>query len=208
MLSFFRASPVEHIGAGSPPAPPDVLDEPVPATAPTFDEVYEEHFDYVWRSARRLGVRPLELDDVVQDVFLIVHQILPRYESRNTIRGWLFAIVVRVVLRHHRTIRRHAVSAPESELIDALPDTRDDAGPEHTAVAGENMRLFEALLDGLDPEKRAVLVLTVLEQRSAPEVAEILQMNVNTVGSRLRVAREQIQAGLARHQARDRRRLK
>lgn len=173
---------------------------------PTFEDVYAEHFDYVWQSARRLGVRPGDVDDVVQDVFLTVHKLLPRYEARNAVRGWLYAIVVRTAFHHHRSLRRRGAT-PDGERIEAVPDTRD-GGPERSAEQRESARLLEQLLDGLDPEKRAVLILADLEQKSNPEISEILEINLNTVASRLRVAREQIQAGIDRHKARDRWRSK
>lgn len=176
-------------------------ERPVTGVAPTFDHIYTEHFDYVWRTARRLGVKPDEADDVVQDIFIAVHNLLPRYESGN-VRGWLYAIAVRIVMHHHR--RRSRTSDQEtSDDLDAVPDP-SGLGPESSAATGESIRLLEQLLDRLDTEKRAVLVLAGIEEKSLAEIAAVLDLNINTVASRLRTAREQIQEGLARHRARER----
>jgi len=169
---------------------------------PTFELIYDEHFDYVWRTARRLGVRTEEADDVVQEIFIAVHNLLPRYESGN-VRGWLYAIAVRTVMHHHRSRRRFTDSLQPSDELDTLPDP-NAPGPESSAATGESIRLLERLLDRLDTEKRAVLVLAGIEQKSLAEIAEILDLNINTVSSRLRTAREQIQEGLAKHRARAR----
>ncbi|AKU95695.1 hypothetical protein AKJ09_02359 [Labilithrix luteola] len=182
-----------------------IQEEKAPASdAPTFVDVYEQYFDYVWQTARRLGVRANEVDDVVQQIFLAVHQLLPNYVAGN-LRGWLYAIAARTVLHHHRSMRRILVGRTENvggDDLDTLPGpvARE---PESSARVNETVRLLETLLDRLDVEKRAVLVLAGLEQKSLAEIAEILDINVKTAGSRLRAAREQIQEGLNRHRARE-----
>ncbi|WP_205633666.1 RNA polymerase sigma factor [Labilithrix luteola] len=175
---------------------------------PTFDEVYAEHFDYVWQTARRLGVKDHAIDDVVQEAFLTIHKLLPRYEPRNALRGWLYAIVVRTTLHHHRAHRRHgAKQESDRELIEQLPDS-NTPGPDTSAEKNEHVDLLERLLDELNSERRAVFVLAAFEQQSVSEIAAILDVNRNTVAARLRAAREQIQASLVRHRARDGWRLK
>lgn len=190
------------------PRPPTVAEcvpEGAAEAAPAFEVVYAEHFDYVWQTTRRLGVRGGEVADVVQEAFLTVHTLLPKYESRNAIRGWLYAIVARTVLHHHRT-RRRRTAPGENELDEALVEGFADAdarGPEESVAASEHVRLLEGLLDSLEPEKRVVIVLAAFEHKSMAEIAAILDLNPNTVATRLRAARERIQAALARHNARD-----
>ncbi len=173
-----------------------------PSALPTFDQIYTDHFDYVWRTARRLGVKPAEADDVVQEIFIAVHRLLPRYESGN-VRGWLYAITVRMVMHHHRSRRRLTETHGSNDDVEAVPDSTA-LGPESSAATGESLRVLEQLLDRLDTEKRAVLVLAGIEQKSLAEIAAILDLNINTVASRLRTAREQIQEGLIKHRARER----
>src|SRR4051812_506732 len=60
--------------------------EPPMARALTRAEVYEAHFDCVWRSARRLGTASLHVDDVVQEVFLVVHRRLAEFEGRSSLK--------------------------------------------------------------------------------------------------------------------------
>src|SRR5262245_26167249 len=114
MLSFFRLAGARQLGVS--PATQVVQSVGLGRSVPTFDDVYAEHFDYVWRTARRLGVRREEADDVVQEIFLAVHRLLPRYETGN-IRGWLYSIAVRTVLHHHRAMRRVPASLGESEEL-------------------------------------------------------------------------------------------
>ena len=60
------------------------------AGALTFDEVYQTHFDFVWRCARRLGVAHEDLDDVAQDVFVIAHRKLDDFRGDAKVETWLF----------------------------------------------------------------------------------------------------------------------
>jgi RNA polymerase sigma-70 factor (ECF subfamily) len=153
-----------------------------------FEAVYAEHFDFVWRNLRRLGVPDASLRDAAQDVFLVVHRRLEGFEGRAALRSWLFSIVKRVTLSYRRTRRRKEL--PDSEEADALPGNL--AGPEQVAADSEALRFFLSLLDELDDDKREVFVLAELEEMNAPEIAAALNCNVNTVYSRLRLAREKL----------------
>src|ERR1700733_10186827 len=60
-------------------APASALMRRLPAEAPSFDQVFEEHAPYVWRVLRRFGVRHADLKDVCQEVFIVVHGKLGTY---------------------------------------------------------------------------------------------------------------------------------
>lgn len=169
-----------------------------------FLEIYRTHAKYVWKSARRLGVKPSEIDDVFQETFLNVHRLLDRYEPRGSVEGWLFSVLLRVVQHHRRSYRRRTALTEEASSVD--PDAFAESSvrpPDVSAEAKETARILEEILDGLDPDKRAVIVLADIEDKTTTEIAEILSINVNTAASRLRFAREHVNAAFARHRARD-----
>ncbi|AKV02779.1 RNA polymerase sigma factor RpoE [Labilithrix luteola] len=147
--------------------------------------MYKSEFAFVWRSAIRLGVKTSAIDDVVQEVFFIVHRRLAEFEFRSSIRTWVFAILRRVVADHRRTLRRKPAEPTEASELQAIRDPG----------AGASMARFEAsdlvntLLEALDDEKREVFVLAELEELTLAEIAQITGTNANTVASRLRVAR-------------------
>ncbi len=177
------------------------------AAAPSFEEVYEQCFDLAWRNIRRLGVPDAQVADAVQDVFMIVHRRLGELDGRPSLRAWVCAIVTRIASDHRRTLRRKSPHADASVEADTLPDegARD---PYDSALREEGVRRLHQLLDALDDEKRAVFVLAELEQMSAPEIAESLGENVNTVYARLRAARREFELLVTREQARDTWRLR
>src|SRR5437773_399542 len=161
-----------------------------------FTALYEAEFAYVWRSLRRLGVSDAQLDDATQDVFLVVYRRLSDFESRSKLRTWIFGIVLRVASTYRRTAARRPTE-PLDEHAAAREASVEDLADR--AVAGH---LLRRLLDDLDDERRAVFVLAELEQMTAPEIAAALGVNLNTVYSRLRSARRDINAAVARHRMR------
>lgn len=165
---------------------------------PAFAEVYEAHFAFVHRTVRQLGADPAAVDDVVQEVFLVVHRRLPTFEGRASLKTWLYGIVRRIV-RDHRRSRARKPTSPADDLDAFASPTRD---PHELSEDAEAARILLRLLDELDDDRREVFVLTELEQLSAREIAEATGTNVNTVSTRLRAARAEFAAALARHHRR------
>ena len=165
-----------------------------------FDVIYDELFEFVWRSARRLGVHEASVDDVAQDVFLVVHRRLDAFEGRSSVKTWLFGITLRVVSDWRRTKRRKG-GLLELPAEDRLASSV--VGPDGDLEREQSARLLQALLLELDDDKREVFVMVELEELSAPEVASVLSIPLNTVYSRLRVAREEFERALSRHRAKE-----
>jgi RNA polymerase sigma-70 factor (ECF subfamily) len=171
---------------------------------PALDDVYREHFSFVWRSAKRLGIGESSLDDVVQEVFVIVHRRLGEFEGRSSLRTWLFGITLRVARDHRRSAARK--SADGSVDLDTLVAT--SPGPGEALEKADAVRLLHAILDQMDDERREIFVMAELEQLSMPDISETLGINVNTAYARLRAARQSFEDALARHRARDEWRLR
>jgi RNA polymerase sigma-70 factor, ECF subfamily len=184
----------------------DVTIDAMPSFArPALEELYRAHFDFVWRSVRALGVDDSAIDDVVQEVFVVAQRRLPTFEGRSSPRTWLSGILLNVVRRHRRTAKRkspHELSREPPTDVDSLPTAAKS--PHEVALANEGARLLQRVLGGLDEKKREVLVLAELEEFSAPEIAEVLGIGLNTVYSRLRIAREEFERIAARYRARER----
>jgi RNA polymerase sigma-70 factor (ECF subfamily) len=171
---------------------------PPPPSAP-FDTgaVFEEHFDYVWNSLRRLGVRDPDLEDVVHEVFLKIHQRRQDFDATRPMRPWLFGFAMRVAADYRRLARhRMEASGVDVDATDPEPfaDERVERRRQRAAV--------EAALDTLPLERRAVLVLHDLDEVPVPAIAEALGIPLNTAYSRLRLAREELRVAIRRTQQR------
>lgn len=150
----------------------------LPFVAPSFTQLFEEHFGFVCRSLQRLGVREADLEDIAQELFLAVHRALPESDRSRPIKPWLFGFAVRYASNYRR------LSWHRGRELDDMP-----VSPKiHDKLAAK--RTVLAALERLDFDKRVVLVMHDLEQLTAPEIAEELGIPLNTVYSRVRLARE------------------
>lgn len=161
---------------------------------PTFDEVFEAYASFVVRSARYLGVREADLDDVVQEVFLVVHRRLGELESPAALRTWIYSICLRIVANYRRGQRRK-----REEPAADVPEGIDTETPSDLL---ERQRAREAVLralEGLDDDKRDVFVLFELEELPMNEVSALLGCPLKTAYSRLYAARARVTEDLHRY---------
>jgi RNA polymerase sigma-70 factor (ECF subfamily) len=172
-------------------AEPNLDLEQTPADARlAFERLYDEQVDFVWRSARRLGVGEDAVDDVVQQVFVVVHRRLKEFEGRSSLRTWLSSVLIRVVHDHRRTLRRKSPHlAGEPTDPDGLADPARTSDPYEVLSRLEASRLINHLLDSLEEDRRVVFVMAELEQMMPAEIAEALGVDPKVVYGRLRAAR-------------------
>jgi RNA polymerase sigma-70 factor (ECF subfamily) len=164
---------------------------------PDLATLFRTHFDFVFRVARSLGVPAGAIDDAVQDVFLTVHRRLSEFEGRSSLRTWIYAITYRTAQNHRRRVQRLRCDPLVEEPMAELPGPGEQL---EQARAGKFVMQF---LETVSPDKRDVFVLCVLEELSAPEVAEILGVKLNTVYSRLRLVRADFRVALERMAAQE-----
>jgi RNA polymerase sigma-70 factor (ECF subfamily) len=162
----------------------------------SFRSMYDEHVDFVWRNLRRLGVAVADVEDRTQEVFVIAHRRFDRFEDRgHGPRAWLFQIVIRVASDARRHRRRHPEDSDGG--VAELRGWIEAEQPAELARREALGRLDEAL-STIDVTRRAVLVLHEIEEMTAPEIGRVLHIPLNTVYSRLRVARTELEQALAR----------
>ncbi len=167
-----------------------VSDRPSPA-APEIGAIFDEHFDYVWNTLRRLGVREPDIEDLSHEVFLKVHSRLVDYDATRPMRPWLFGFAYRVAADHRR-LARHRL-----EVLGAPVEAVDPVRPPDERIAAEEDRaLLEAALAELDLDRRAVLVMHDVDEVPVPAIARELGIPVNTAYSRLRLARHELATAL------------
>ncbi len=172
-----------------------------------FETVYEAHVDFVWRNAHRLGVADEALDDVVQQVFLVVHRRLADVAQDMPIKAWIFGILSHVV-RDYRRGRRRKSPHDAAPAIDPATLAEPGNGPFEALAKTQAFNVVRELLAELSDDKREIFLLSELEQLSAQEIAVILGLNPNTVYSRLRVARREFERAAERARSRDTWRLR
>lgn len=168
---------------------------------PAFAALYQQHAGLVRRALRQLGVAPASLDDAVQDVFVVLHRRIDEYERDRSLKNWLWGIARGVASGYRRSERRR------DRLHATLPAPEGPGLPERGVARREAADILDDFLGSLDADKCAVFVLSELEGRRGPEIAEQLQVNLNTVYARLRAARQRFDAAMTDHRQPDRRPL-
>ena len=165
--------------------------------------IHDAHADFVWATLQRLGVRDADLEDSLQEVFVVVHQRLHTFDGSSQMTTWLFGIAMRVAAAH----RRRAYVRREHTVVE-MPEgsTGEESDPEQAAQRHQEHQQLSLLLDQLDLEKRAVFVMFEIEEMPCEEIAAIVGVPVGTVYSRLHAARKMFEAAAARLRARGERR--
>ncbi len=173
---------------------------PASSSTPSFQSVYQQYFNFVWSSARRLGTEPDAIDDLVQDVFIVIHAKLDTLQRPEALRSWVYGIVRRTVSTHRRAKRARPATGLAGEA--GREAASHDPTPLEQTETNAELQLLACLLEELDEPKREVFALVELEELTVPEAAEALEIPLNTAYSRLRAARQAFEAALARHDAR------
>jgi RNA polymerase sigma-70 factor (ECF subfamily) len=166
--------------------------EPTEALPSRLREVFEAHGPFVCRSLRYLGVPEADLDDLVQEVFLVVSKRLNDYEEKGRARAWLYSICTRVAHAQRRKDQRRREHEPIPEQI--VPARQQDQLEDREAL-----ELGRKLLEQLPEPQREVFVLYEVEDMPMSEIARALDCPLQTVYSRLYKARERILEQVQRH---------
>ncbi len=157
----------------------------------SFASVYREHAAFVRRSLRHMGVSAGALDDVLHDVFLVVFRRLEDYDGRSAMRSWLYGVARRVALHHQRQGARRARREHHAPVPAAA------APPDAVVARQEAARWIEDFIATLPTDQRAPFVLCDIEGLPVPEVATATGVKLNTIYSRLRLARRRFERAVA-----------
>ncbi|HEY4221153.1 MAG TPA: sigma-70 family RNA polymerase sigma factor [Myxococcota bacterium] len=159
------------------------------SSSSSFDAAYREHKTYVWHALRRLGVSDADRPDLVHDVFMVFWRRRAELDVERAVKPWLFGIAYRVVLGHRRRlVRRPEDQRDELEMREAaVAATQDDVVDKKRAQA-----LLQTALAAMDLDQRAVFVLHDVDGENVAACARALDVSVNTLYSRLRLARKKL----------------
>lgn len=148
-------------------------------------EAFREHYDYIFRAVRSLGVPDERVDDAVQDVFVVLHRRKSDYDGRASVRTWLRGIA-RMVARKHLVA---AAKEQRNREANDLPPDQSGHDIERRLLKQDAASAVQTFLDSLDEEQREIFYLVDIEGVRPPLIAEEMGVSVNTIYSRLRLAR-------------------
>jgi RNA polymerase sigma-70 factor (ECF subfamily) len=172
--------------AAVPAAAADDTEHGAPAGPERLRAIVDQHYDFVWRSLRHLGVEEAGVDDATQQVLCVLARRLADVHPGAEM-SFLFATATRVAREARRSARRHPAT-PASDEMDSLAGTFPS--PDEVLDERRAREALARLLDRLPDELRAVFVLYEIEELTVGEIANIVGVPVGTATSRLRRARE------------------
>ncbi len=181
------AVPITESGGGGDSSQPAV--EPL-----SFPELYRDNVAMLWRTLRRLGVRPADAEDACQDVFVVVHNKLDQFDWSRPMRPWLLGISVKIAAKYRRRVH-----VKRERLTDIPLAVTQPVGATGLELQQAKM-LLERILAGLPSAQREVFVLFELQEVPMTEVAEIVEVPLQTAYSRLYAARKRVAAEARRFQ--------
>jgi RNA polymerase sigma-70 factor (ECF subfamily) len=153
-----------------------------------LERLFNAHHATVWRALRRRGLSSEAAEDATQETFLLAAERLDDIRAESE-RSFLIATAVRVA---HSLGRKTVRWELEDDMDQRLATNRD------TSDTRADMQLCDRVLSKVDADLVEVFVLYELEGLTSPEIAELLQIPLGSVASRLRRAREQFRAAAAR----------
>lgn len=153
-----------------------------------LERIFNAHHATVWRALRRRGLTPEAAEDATQETFVLAAERLDDIRPESE-RSFLIATAVRVAHTLGRKTVRWELDDDMDQRLSANRDTSDTRA---------DMQLCNVVLSKVDPDLVEVFVLYELEGLTSPEIAELLQIPLGSVASRLRRAREQFRSAAAR----------
>jgi RNA polymerase sigma-70 factor, ECF subfamily len=166
-----------------------------------FDQLFRRHADDVFRRLTRLIGPDPEREDLVQEVFVAAFRGIDRFRGEAAFSTWLYRVVVNVAYGHLRKRRR--APAELEAAIDAELAICGEASPEAAAAQREELVRALDFLDRLKPKKRIAFVLRVVEGMSLEEIGKIVDARPAAVGQRVRHAKRELDAMIAKEQKRE-----
>ena len=166
-----------------------------------FEPLVEKYRQRVWRLAYNVVRDREEAWDVAQEAFVRAWQALPNFRGQSAFYTWLFRIVMNVAADRlrARSARGRAFGTeriPEEDWDRVLVDQPDDARPDAAAAGSEQRARIEKALATLSADHRRIVILSDIEGLSYKEIAEVLEIPMGTVMSRLHNARKRLKAAL------------
>ncbi len=165
--------------------------------ASAFPALLEAYRRPVFGYLARSGVAEADRDDIFQGIFLKVHAAAQSYDPTRPLGPWLFTIVANTMRNHFRAQAVPIAMVPRDDPLDPLDPPDPNPGPENIAATRETVAWLEQALLALPLAQREVLLLVTVTGLRQQDVANSLNLPLNTVKTHLRRARLALAAGLA-----------
>ncbi|WP_460594061.1 RNA polymerase sigma factor [Geomonas sp. Red276] len=158
-----------------------------------FQNLFNRYQDRIYNLCRYMLENPQDAEDAAQDTFIKAFQGLKSYTPTSNFYTWLYRIAVNTCLDYKRKFSIYSLffSTDNEDLIHNFPSP--SPSPETSYATRQSMQTLQSALNLLSKKLRVIIILKELERLSYEEIAEVLDVSVGTVKSRISRAREELQ---------------
>ena len=154
-------------------------------------DTFERELDYIFATLQRLGASPHEIEDLVQEIFVVLHRNWAELDTDRPLRPYLFGVAYRILCAHHRR-RAREIPYPDLDVLDGAPS------PESSLQGKQAIELLSAALAELPLARRAVVVMHDLDEMPMVDIARGLSITRFGAYARLRKGRKELAAAVRR----------
>ncbi len=168
----------------------NVIIEASEGNTDAFESIYKAHSDFVYNVAYRTVNNIDEAQEVTQEVFLVIYCKLKSFKFKSSLRTWIYRIAVNMAIDYARKKSREQEHTILCEDINKLTKAVDFV--DEKIEREQKEKNISTLLEALSPNQRVCIILRSIEGLRYQEIAKSLNININTVRSRLKRAREKL----------------
>ena len=162
-------------------------------------EAYQMHAPFIARVIEKLTGAGPHVDDLLQETFIIAYKKRAQFEKRSALRTWLYGIAKNLCMHHKRVLARFLNF---KEKLQSLPNSVSQT-PDQTLEVSRELQLAESVITSMSFKQREVFVVYELEEMEGPEIAELLEIPIGTVWTRLHKARQVFQSKIEKKRVRE-----
>lgn len=166
----------------------DIVIKASKGNSEAFECIYRAYSGFVYNSALRIVSNTESAREITQEVFIAVYKKLKHFEFRASFKTWLYRIAINTTLNYCGRLSKEQKNA--FDYNDAIKINDVYESPEETVEKQRNKDILKSLFEVLSPDQRACIMLRNLDGLSYKEIADTLDVNINTVRTRLKRARE------------------
>jgi len=170
----------------------DVISAAAQGESEAFETIYKICCGYVYNAAYRVVGNQEDAQEVTQDVFLIIHKKLDTFRFDSAFKTWVYRITINTAINYAKRMSKHRKKTVEFNEEYMMSGRSNEV--EEQSDKQFNQKVAASLLNVLNPDQRACIVLRSVEGLSYQEIADSLKININTVRTRIKRAREALLA--------------
>lgn len=167
--------------------PKDIIAKAAAGDISAFEEIYKRTSIFVYNVALRITNNNEDADEVTQDVFIKMYKNLGGFNFLSSFKTWIYRITANTAINYKKAVEKHV-----NRKVDYDSTFHSVFTKEAVRNNIDKKEQISVLLNALNPDQRACVVLREIEGLNYKEIANALRININTVRTRLKRAREKL----------------